>query len=121
MSRSIATAVTLVAVAAILLTATTAGGAPGPGQAAPTNQTLPTISGTAQQGQTLTASAGTWSGKSLSYSFQWLRCDSTGAACGAIASATSSTYTPSSADVGHTLRITVTASNRTVSSAATSA
>jgi len=121
MSRHIATTALVTTIATILLTATTAGGASSPGQALPTNLTPPTISGTAQQGQTLTASTGTWSGRSLSYSFQWLRCDSTGAGCSAITGASNSTDVLSSADGGQTLRVMVTASNRNGSAAATSA
>ena len=53
-------------------------GDPSPGKQAPTNNALPTISGTAQSGSTLTASTGSWDGVSLSYTFQWLRCDAGG-------------------------------------------
>jgi len=51
-----------------------AAGKPNPKQA-PSNTVLPSISGTVQSGQTLTASSGTWSGAS-SYNYQWQRCDS---------------------------------------------
>ena len=58
----------------------------------PVNTSAPTISGVAQVGQTLTASSGAWSGTApISYSYQWLRCDATGANCTDIAGATSST------------------------------
>jgi thermitase len=86
----------------------------------PVNTGLPVIAGTAQQGQTLTASTGTWTGTTLSYAYQWRRCDSTGANCAAIAGATASTYTLTSADVGSTLRVDVTASNGAGSAVATS-
>src|SRR5439155_6261261 len=43
---------------------------------APANTSLPVISGTAQQGQTLTASQGAWSGSPTSYAYQWQHCDS---------------------------------------------
>ena len=45
--------------------------------AAPSLVSPPVISGTAQQGQTLTSSTGTWNGtQPMSYSYQWYRCDS---------------------------------------------
>ncbi len=52
----------------------------------------PAISGTAQVGLTLTAATGTWAPAPGSYAYQWWRCDATGAACVAIAGATSSSY-----------------------------
>jgi hypothetical protein len=39
----------------------------------------------------------------ISYAYQWQRCDSNGANCANIASATSATYTLTSGDVGSTL------------------
>src|SRR5207249_2883835 len=45
----------------------------------PSVVSAPVISGTAQVGQTLTSSTGTWNGtQPLSYSYQWYRCDSGG-------------------------------------------
>jgi polysaccharide biosynthesis protein PslG len=89
-----------------------AGGGTGYGQAPPTNSTAPSISGSAIFGQTLTGNAGTWSGVSLSYAYQWLRCDSAGNACAAIAGAGAASYPTASADVGQTLRFAVTATNK---------
>jgi hypothetical protein len=92
------------------------------GAAAPTNTSLPTISGTATQGRTLTASPGSWSGTTpISYAYQWLRCDSSGANCAAISGATSQSYLLVSADVGRTMRVKVTASNSAGSASAQSA
>jgi hypothetical protein len=72
----------------------------------PGNTAAPTISGTAQAGQKLTEAHGSWIPKSpASYTYQWQDCDASGANCSAIAGATSQNYTPSAADVGHTLRV----------------
>ena len=90
-------------------------GQPGNGRAAseavPKNKTLPTISGAALVGQTLVATHGTWSGSPTSFHYAWSRCDTTGAACLAISGATGKIYTVTASDVGHTLRVTVTARN----------
>jgi hypothetical protein len=86
----------------------------------PVSQTLPTIPGTAEVGVTLVATRGTWSGKPTSFHFAWVRCDTSGAACAGIPGATARAYTPSLADVGHTLRIKVTARNSSGSTTAIS-
>jgi hypothetical protein len=87
----------------------------------PANTQLPSISGSAVAGQMLSASAGTWTSPAT-YTYQWLRCDSTGGSCVSISGATGTTYVLISADVGKTLRVTVTATNDAgTSSPATSA
>ncbi len=87
--------------------------------AAPANTGAPALSGTAQDGHTLTVSNGSWkSDSSLSYSYRWNRCDSSGNSCGAISGATHSTYKATSSDVGHRLRATVTAKNSVGSTSA---
>jgi hypothetical protein len=91
------------------------------GQAAPSNTATPTISGTPQQGSTLTASDGTWSGSPTGYAYGWSRCDQNGDACSPISGSTSKSYQAQSTDVGHALRVTVTATNADGSSSATSA
>jgi acid phosphatase type 7 len=89
---------------------------------APANSSPPTISGTAQAGQTLTASAGSWTGTApIRYAYQWRRCDSSGANCANISGATGTSYAVASADVDSTLRIAVTATNSAGSSTASSA
>jgi hypothetical protein len=87
----------------------------------PANTTPPVVSGGARVGQTLTASNGTWSGSSVSYGYAWQRCDASGANCSAITGQTGQTYSVASVDVGHTLAVTVTASNAGGSLSATSA
>jgi hypothetical protein len=80
---------------------------------APSNRTMPTISGKAQEGQTLKAEPGAWIGtQPIEYSYQWRRCTSpASASCGNIPNAIDQIYTPSSADVGRMLRVLVTAVN----------
>lgn len=90
--------------------------------APPTNTSTPTVTGNAQAGQVVTSSTGGWSGTTpMSYAFQWLRCDSTGANCASIQGATASTYTVASGDAGSTLRSSVKASNTAGSASARSA
>jgi len=87
----------------------------------PANVTVPTISGTPRDGQTLTSSNGTWTGTTpLTYAYQWTRCDSAGANCVDIAGATASTYTLVTGDVDARIRVRVTASNAAGNAAATS-
>ena len=81
----------------------------------------PAISGSAQQGQALTASPGSWSGtQPIGFAYQWQRCDTSGANCANVGSP-SSTYTLTSADVGCTIVVAVTASNSAGSATASSA
>lgn len=88
---------------------------------APRNTVRPTISGTARQGEMLTADPGTWSGtQPITFTFQWRRCDTNGGNCSNIIGATAKTYTLTSADVGNRLRVRVRASNDAGSSTATS-
>jgi hypothetical protein len=100
-------------------TATVASSTPPP-PAAPTNTTAPSISGTATQGQTLTAAKGTWTGSPTSYAYEWQDCSTSGTGCTNISGATSSTYTLAAGDVGHTARVAVTATNSGGSASGTS-
>ena len=77
----------------------------------PQATSLPTITGTAQEGQKLTGNKGTWSGSPTDYNYYWMRCDKNGASCADISGAGGTTYTLSSADVGDTVRFRVGAAN----------
>src|SRR4051812_7233690 len=55
--------------------------------------------------------AGTWSGPNLELASAWLRCDPAGLNCVQVPGATALSYTPTAEDVGHTLKLAVTASN----------
>jgi hypothetical protein len=77
----------------------------------PVSLAAPTITGGITVGDTLTEVHGTWSNGPTSYTYQWQRCNSNGAACVAIAGATGQTYTLSAADPGSSIRVAETASN----------
>jgi hypothetical protein len=78
----------------------------------PTNSTPPSISGTATVGETLTANPGTWNGSApISFQYQWLSCDASGANCKNIAGQTKKAYTLQSSDAGNTVRVNVIAGN----------
>jgi hypothetical protein len=88
---------------------------------APSNTSLPTVTGSTSQGSTLNGSSGSWSGTApLSYAYQWQRCDSAGANCSSVSGATADTYLLGAPDVGFTLRLLVTATNEGGSSSASS-
>lgn len=83
---------------------------------APANTVTPAITGTAQVGQTLTASGGTWTGVSApTLSYQW-NADGT-----AIDGATDTTYVPVAGDVGAAITVAVTGRNWKGEASATSA
>jgi hypothetical protein len=80
-------------------------------QFVPSSAAPPAVTGTPQQGQSLSASPGTWD-NGPTFGYQWQRCDAAGAACTDVAGATAQTYAVTTADVGATLRVNVTATNR---------
>jgi CHRD domain len=78
----------------------------------PTNTVAPSVAGTAQQGHTLTASNGSWTGTApIAFTYQWQRCNSSGSSCGAIGGAKNQNYVASSGDVNRTIRVQVTGTN----------
>ena len=88
--------------------------------AAPQNTSPPTITGTPQEGQTLTGAQGQWGGSPTGYSYAWTRCDKNGGSCTSISGASATTYKLVAADVGNTLRFRVDAKNADGTTTATS-
>ncbi|HEY0517520.1 MAG TPA: hypothetical protein VGD00_10395, partial [Solirubrobacteraceae bacterium] len=80
---------------------------------APNNTEVPSVSGTPTAGQSLTAASGKWSGtEPITFEYEWLRCNTEGKACAQAATPSVLTnYTIQPADVGHTLRVKVIATN----------
>jgi hypothetical protein len=82
-------------------------------QYGPVNTVAPTISGSAVENQKLTANEGTWTGDGpIKFAYQWRQCDAGGNKCSDLSKATSKTYTLQTADIGHTIRVVVTASDK---------
>jgi hypothetical protein len=78
---------------------------------APANTVPPAIDGSAVEGETLEADTGMWTENPTSFAYQWLDCDTAGEACSNVTGATAESYKLGSDDVGHELRVVVTASN----------
>lgn len=88
----------------------------------PANKTVPTITGVAQRLQALRVTGnGTWSAYPTGFAYQWLRCDAAGDNCDPIDGAIASGYTLVLADVGKTIRLSVTARNAAGTGTAVSA
>src|SRR5438876_4420699 len=77
----------------------------------PVNSSPPTITGTAQEGKTLTGNRGTWDNTPTDYSYFWRRCGAGGGSCANISGAHALTYTLKAVDVGNRLRFRVVAKN----------
>jgi serine protease AprX len=76
----------------------------------PSMTSPPSILGTSEEGQSLSAANGSWEGTGpFEFAHQWQRCDVHGDSCLDIAGATAAGYTPVVADVGKKLRLAVTA------------
>jgi len=87
----------------------------------PVDLSVPTVTGTAQQGQTLSATAGVWTAPDATFTYQWQDCDAAGANCVDVAGATSQSYAVAATDVGKTLHVVVRAANRFGTASAPSA
>jgi hypothetical protein len=81
---------------------------PPPAAAAPVATAPPSVGAVVRQGKQLTAATGTWTGSgTITYAYQWYRCDPAGAHCKSIHGSTKSTYTQVGKDVGKTLGLAV--------------
>jgi hemolysin type calcium-binding protein/WD40 repeat protein len=83
---------------------------------APKNTATPPIlpGGTNQVDQVLNVATGTWAGSSpIAFTYSWRRCDPVGdlETCVPIVGATSSSYTPTVADIGFSLRVWIVGAN----------
>jgi hypothetical protein len=78
----------------------------------PLNTAIPTITGTLEFGQTLTANPGTWANAALATpTYQWQRCDQDGLDCDDIDGATGTTFLLADADACTTLQVIETVTN----------
>src|SRR5207245_7065397 len=67
-------------------------------KAAPSNTSLPSISGSARDGSILSASRGSWDNNPSSYAYQWLRCDSYAGSSGPLRCASARRHTVAQPD-----------------------
>jgi hypothetical protein len=80
----------------------------------PVATSRPTVTGALRVGARLTAKPGTWTGRgTIAYAYQWSRCDANGAHCSSIHGATRGSYVEVRGDAGHTLALTVRATDST--------
>ncbi len=105
---------------ATVATAPTATVATNPLITPPASTEPPVVYGPATVGAAEGASIGGWSAISGGYTFAWQRCDTSGNNCTAISGASTTTYTPTATDVGHTLRFGSTAASAAQPAGATS-
>jgi hypothetical protein len=70
--------------------------------------------------RTLSGTAGTWSGSSISYTYSWSRCNLTVTSCVDVPGAASPSYALSTVDAGSRLRLRVTGTNPGGKASATS-
>lgn len=77
----------------------------------PVSTAAPSISGTAQQGFTLTETSGGWTGATSPIAIQWYVCNARGSACVLAFGSTGPTFALTGADVGRTVVVSETTSN----------
>ena len=91
--------------------------------APPTVTEPPTVTASGfKPGKDLTGKGGTWKGaEPITFEYQWLRCELDGETCEPVPDATALKYPLTSSDIGHLLRLRVTATNATGPAVARSA
>ena len=120
--RATALVIGVATVVAAILGFATAGSGTAASTVKPSNTEPPKLTGTPEEGKTLTATNGEWTGTApIKYIYRFLRCDKDGADCFAGGTTTQKTYKLVKQDVGNTIRVRVIASNADGSTTATSA
>jgi hypothetical protein len=83
-----------------------------PAAGKPVNAAAPTVTGSPTQGSTLHVTPGTWNGRQpITFTFQWLRCDTGGNNCIRQSGSTDDAYLLREGDVGKTIRARTIARN----------
>ena len=104
--------VTITVLFVVLVAALGVAGASAHSTLAPENLIEPTLSGGTTVGSTLTATTGAWANQPTSFIYKWQRCSTDGTGCNKdLRISGKKTYTLAAGDVGHTVRVVVTAAN----------
>jgi hypothetical protein len=84
----------------------------GSGHRAPHNRAAPTIAGAALTGKTLSARRGRWSNRPTRFRYAWQSCNRAGKSCARVRGAKRAKYRIEPRQLGHRLRVVVTAFNQ---------
>ncbi len=104
--------VTFAVLFVVLVAALGVAGASARSSLAPENLIEPTLSGGTTVGSTLRATTGAWANLPTSFIYKWQRCSTDGTGCNKdLRISVKKTYTLAAGDVGHTVRVVVTAVN----------
>src|SRR6476619_4048459 len=119
--RAVPSALALVLIAAAWAASAAVAASTAQSQVKPKDRFRPRIVGRPGVGVALRATRGIWTpSRPGVYEYRWLRCPADRTTCRRIAGASRRRYTPSSGDIGTTLRVMVTARNAAGSGRATS-
>src|SRR3954470_17475573 len=102
---------TSVLLVVLLALAATGAAAHAAKRGAPALRVRPKITGKAIRGRTLHATHARWRNLPKRYRYAWLECNRAGKNCHAIRRARARTYQLAARDIGHRIRVAVTASN----------